>query len=70
MDVKPLIKNGLPVFVVVGAKGRIELNTLDIELELTKAKKAKKIKVQELISYIETKLESKAFTDCGDLVKF
>ena len=30
VDVKPLLKNGLPVFVVVGARGRIELNTIDI----------------------------------------
>lgn len=32
MDTKPLIKNGFPVFVIVGSNGRIELNTLDIEL--------------------------------------
>ena len=30
-DVNPLIKNGLPVFVVVGSEGRIELNTIDIK---------------------------------------
>lgn len=30
-DVKPLIKNGLPVFVVVSSDGRIELNTIDIK---------------------------------------
>ena len=30
-NVKPLIRNGLPVFVVVGSDGRIELNTLDIK---------------------------------------
>lgn len=26
----PLIKNGLPVFIIVGALGRMELNTIDI----------------------------------------
>jgi len=29
-DIKPKIKNGKPVFVVVGSKGRIELNTTDM----------------------------------------
>ena len=31
IDAKPLIKNGLPVFSVVGSKGRIELNTIDMD---------------------------------------
>lgn len=36
IDAKPLIKNGLPIFSVVGSKGRIELNTIDMnELEKT-----------------------------------
>ena len=30
-DVKPLLKNGLPVFSIVGAKGRVELNTIDFK---------------------------------------
>ena len=31
VDVQPLLKNDLPVFVVVGSDGRIELNTIDIK---------------------------------------
>ena len=31
-NVKPLIKNGLPVFTVVSSKGRVELNTFDIKM--------------------------------------
>jgi hypothetical protein len=27
----PLLENGLPVFVIIGAKGRIELNTIDMK---------------------------------------
>ena len=28
---KPLLKDGLPVFVIIGAKGRIEMNTIDMK---------------------------------------
>ena len=31
-DVKPLLKNDLPVFVIVGTDGRMELNTIDIKM--------------------------------------
>lgn len=31
MDARPLLKNGLPVFIVVGGNGRAELNTIDIK---------------------------------------
>lgn len=30
-DAKPFIKNGLPVFILVGSEGRLELNTIDID---------------------------------------
>jgi len=30
-NVRPLLKNDLPVFVVVGSDGRMELNTIDIK---------------------------------------
>lgn len=30
MDTSPLIKNGLPVFVIISSTGRIELNTANI----------------------------------------
>ena len=30
-DAKPLLKNGLPVFIIIGSKGRIELNTIDMK---------------------------------------
>lgn len=30
-DAKPFIKNGLPVFIIVGSRGRVELNTIDIK---------------------------------------
>ena len=31
IDVKPLLKNGLPIFVLIGNQGRLELNTIDIQ---------------------------------------
>ena len=31
VDVKPALKNGLPIFIVVGGGGRMELNTIDIK---------------------------------------
>lgn len=31
-DVKPFIKNDLPVFILVGTDGRMELNTIDIKM--------------------------------------
>ena len=30
MDAKPLLQNGLPIFVIIGSRGRIELNTIDM----------------------------------------
>ena len=30
-NTKPMFKNDLPVFVVIGSKSRVELNTLDIK---------------------------------------
>lgn len=30
LDTKPQFKNGKPIFVVVGTKGRVELNTADM----------------------------------------
>ena len=32
VDVKPQIKNELPIFIVVGTDGRMELNTIDIKM--------------------------------------
>ena len=29
-DVKPCLKNGLPIFIIVSSEGRMELNTIDI----------------------------------------
>lgn len=29
-DCKPELKNGLPIFIIVGAEGRVELNSIDI----------------------------------------
>ena len=31
VEANPLLENGLPVFAVIGAKGRIELNTIDMK---------------------------------------
>ena len=28
---KPLLKNGLPLFIIIGTRGRIELNTVDMK---------------------------------------
>ena len=32
MDAQPLLKNDLPIFIVVGSNGRMELNTIDIKM--------------------------------------
>lgn len=40
IDTKPLIKNGLPVFVIVSSEDRLELNTIDIKYIEQCAKKA------------------------------
>ena len=32
MDAKPLLKNDLPIFIIVGSDGRMELNTIDIKM--------------------------------------
>ena len=31
VDAKPELQHGLPIFVIVGTKGRIELNTVDMK---------------------------------------
>lgn len=31
LDTDPMIKDGMPVFVVIGSEGRIELNTTDMK---------------------------------------
>ena len=28
-NAKPLLKNGLPIFIIIGSRGRMELNTID-----------------------------------------
>lgn len=38
IDTKPELVNGLPVFVIISNKGRLELNTLDINYVEEKAK--------------------------------
>ena len=30
-NVKPLLKNDLPIFIIIGTDGRMELNTIDIQ---------------------------------------
>ena len=30
-EAKPLLKDGLPVFVIIGSRGRLELNTIDMK---------------------------------------
>jgi hypothetical protein len=30
-DAKPALKDGLPIFVIIGTRGRIELNTIDMK---------------------------------------
>lgn len=30
-EAKPLLKDGLPVFIIIGSAGRIELNTIDMK---------------------------------------
>ena len=30
-DANPLLKNGLPIFVLIGSRGRMELNTIDMK---------------------------------------
>ena len=31
VEAKPLLKDGLPLFVIIGTRGRIELNTIDMK---------------------------------------
>lgn len=38
LDTRPKFKNGLPIFIIVGSKGRIELNTTDMKELENKAK--------------------------------
>ena len=30
-DAKPLLKDGLPLFIIIGTRGRIELNSIDMK---------------------------------------
>ena len=30
-NARPLLKNGLPLFIIIGTKGRLELNTIDMK---------------------------------------
>ena len=30
VNANPILKNGMPVFVIIGTKGRLELNTIDM----------------------------------------
>ena len=30
-EAKPMLKDGLPIFVIIGARGRMELNTIDMK---------------------------------------
>ena len=30
VDAKPKLKNGLPIFIIIGTRGRVELNTIDM----------------------------------------
>ena len=30
-NANPLLKNGLPLFIIIGTKGRLELNTIDMK---------------------------------------
>ena len=30
-NAKPLLNNGLPLFIIIGTKGRLELNTIDMK---------------------------------------
>ena len=59
IDAKPLLKNGLPIFVIIGSKGRIELNTIDMDqLErtaklLTQPKGRKAVTVDKARIYIK-----------------
>lgn len=46
-DAKPMIKNDLPVFIVVGSEGRFELNCLDMKFIEDCAKSAAKPKGRE-----------------------
>lgn len=40
MDSKPMIKNGLPVFIIISSAGRFELNCIDINYIEKCAKRA------------------------------
>ena len=38
-NTKPLFKNNMPIFVIIGSEGRIEMNTIDIKSIEESAKK-------------------------------
>ena len=38
-DTKPILKNGLPIFIIIGSESRMELNTIDIKLIEESAKR-------------------------------
>ena len=37
-DAKPMLKDGLPIFVIIGIRGRIEFNTIDMKRIASAAK--------------------------------
>ena len=50
INTKPLLKNGLPIFVIVGSKSRMELNTINIKLIEESAKQLTHPKGREAVT--------------------
>lgn len=50
VDTKPLLKNGLPIFIIIGSESRMELNTIDIKLIEESAKRLTHPKGREAIT--------------------
>lgn len=66
IDTKPLFKNDMPVFIVVGRRGRVELNTFDmarienIAKQLTQPKGRAAIRTDKSYIYIKEENENEA----------
>ncbi len=50
VDTKPFLRNGLPVFIIIGSESRMELNTIDIKLIEESAKRLTYPKGREAVT--------------------
>ena len=55
-DAKPLLKDGLPIFVLIGSRGRMELNTIDMKWIERNAKRLTQPKGRSAITTDTTRI--------------